>query len=85
MSKYSEQLEGGTQETETNLKPSSSTDPDSLNYNLSMGYTNETVTGGCISLFIYIVLLTNLTYRFYMIYGEREHEFNSNEIFYSED
>ena len=60
-------------------------DKETLNENLSAGYTNETLTGGCISLFIYLILLSNLSYRLYMIYGEREHEFSSNDIFYSED
>lgn len=52
---------------------------------MGTGFTSETVAGGCISLSIQSALLAYFLLRLIVIYSEREHDFISNELFYSEE
>ena len=58
---------------------------DELNEELAIGYDGTNIFGGTISLVIYLILLVYFVMRVNRLIVNKEHEFDTREVFYSPD
>ena len=59
--------------------------PDDLEEDLKTGYSSQTFFGGCLTLFLNLLLGGYFVWRLFIVYQFNEHQYNSNQVFYSNE